>query len=165
MELLIGAGHDRAKRIWLQDDSKFKNLVTLDINPDVKPSVIFDLELITLPFKANLFNEIHAYEVLEHVGKQGDWRFFFAQFDEFARVLVPNGTMFITSPAADSSWVWGDPGHTRFMGLEVYTFLDRNQYEIQLGKTPMTDYRRYFTSNWKIVAVRKDGAAVLRNIK
>jgi len=80
-------------------------------------------------------------------------------------VLVPNGVMFITSPAADSPWVWGDPGHTRFMGLEVYTFLDRNQYEIQLGKTPMTDYRRYFTSNWKIVALRKDGAAVLRNIK
>jgi hypothetical protein len=75
-ELLLGAGHDRQKRIWLQDDSKFKNLVTLDINPDAKPSVIFDLELTTLPFKANLFNEIHAYEVLEHVGKQGDWRFF-----------------------------------------------------------------------------------------
>ena len=75
-ELLLGAGHDRQKRIWLQDDSKFKNLVTLDINPDAKPSVIFDLELITLPFKSDLFDEIHAYEVLEHVGRQGDWRFF-----------------------------------------------------------------------------------------
>jgi len=75
-ELLIGAGHDRTKRVWLQDADKFRNLVTLDINPDAKPSVIFDLELITLPFKANLFDEIHAYEVLEHVGRQGDLRFF-----------------------------------------------------------------------------------------
>jgi hypothetical protein len=77
MELLIGAGHDRGKRVWLQDASEFTNLITLDINPDVKPSVVFDLEVTNLPFKANLFSEIHAYEVLEHVGKQGDWRFFF----------------------------------------------------------------------------------------
>jgi len=74
--------------------------------------------------------------------------------------------MFITSPPADSPWVWGDPGHTRFMGPEVYTFLDRREYIKQLGKTPMSDYRRYFTSNWEIVAVRKsDGTVVLRNIK
>jgi hypothetical protein len=74
--------------------------------------------------------------------------------------------MFITSPPAASPWVWGDPGHTRFMGPEVYTFLNRNQYEIQLGKTPMTDYRRYFISNWDIIAVKEsDGAVVLRNIK
>jgi len=75
-ELLLGAGHDHGKRVWLHDASKFKNLVTLDINPDAKPSVIFDLELKSLPFKANVFDELHAYEVLEHVGRQGDWRFF-----------------------------------------------------------------------------------------
>ena len=164
-ELLIGAGHDRRKRIWLGDDTEFKNLVTLDINPDAKPSVIFDLELVNLPFDDNSFNEIHAYEVLEHVGRQGDWRFFFKQFDEFARVLIPNGMMFITSPPAASPWVWGDPGHTRFMGPEVYTFLNRQQYAIQLGKTTMTDYRRCFVSDWTIIGAKNDGTVVLRSIK
>ena len=76
-ELLIGAGHSREKRIWLKEYSQFQNLVTLDINPDCKPSVVADLNCWTdLPFKADTFDEIHAYEVLEHVGKQGDWRFF-----------------------------------------------------------------------------------------
>ena len=86
------------------------------------------------------------------------------QFDDFARVLVDQGVMFITSPPHDSPWVWGDPGHTRFMGLQVYTFLSRKQYEIQLGKTPMTDYRRYFVSDWDFVG-SEDGSVVLRNRK
>ena len=79
-ELLLGAGHSRDKRIWLKEASQFQNLVTLDINPDCKPSVVFDLRLavcVNLPFKDDSFDEIHAYEVLEHVGTQGDWRFFF----------------------------------------------------------------------------------------
>ncbi len=163
-ELLLGAGHSRDKRIWLKEASRFQNLVTLDINPDAKPNVLFDLEITCLPFKDDSFDEIHAYEVLEHVGWQGDWRFFFRQFDDFARVLVDKGVMFITSPPHDSPWVWGDPGHTRFMGLQVYTFLSRAQYGIQLGKTPMTDYRRYFSSDWDFVG-SEDGSVVLRNRK
>jgi hypothetical protein len=163
-ELLLGAGQSRDKRIWLKEASQFQNLVTLDINPDAKPNVLFDLEIPRLPFKDDSFDEIHAYEVLEHVGMQGDWRFFFKQFDDFARVLVDQGVMFITSPPYDSSWLWGDPGHTRFMGLEVYTFLSRKQYDIQLGKTPMTDYRRCFVSDWDFIG-SEDGSVVLRNRK
>ena len=163
-ELLIGAGHSREKRVWLKGNDQFHNLVTLDINPDCKPSVVSDLDWTDLPFKADTFEEIHAYEVLEHVGMQGDWHFFFRQFDDFARVLVDGGLMFITSPPHGSEWVWGDPGHTRFMGYQVYTFLSRKQYDIQLGKTPMTDYRRYFVSDWDFIGA-EDGSVVLRNKK
>jgi hypothetical protein len=167
-ELLIGAGTDHRKRIWLQNQSRaWSNLTTLDMNPDVKPDVVYDLTGCSLPFKANTFDEIHAYEVLEHIGQQGDWQFFFKQFDDFGRVTKPNGHFFLTSPHCKSSWLWGDPGHTRYVGPELFLFLDRDQY-IQLGKTAMTDYRRYFKSNWRTVFKEQRGESnliVLENIK
>lgn len=147
-ELLIGAGHSREKRLYTTGKQAWTKLITLDMTPEVKPDVVHNLEDLPLPFEANTFEEIHAYEVLEHVGKQGDWKFFFAQFDDFARILKPGGLLIATSPNSTSPWVWGDPGHTRYMGPQVYTFLLRSEYEKQLGKTSMTDYRPYFVSDW-----------------
>jgi SAM-dependent methyltransferase len=168
-ELLVGAGHDLRRKVSLGSGKQgWTTLVTLDINPDCNPNIVHDLEQLPYPIPSNSFDEIHAYEVLEHVGKQGDWRFFFAQFDEFARILKPNGLLFTTSPAHESPWVWGDPGHTRYMGPEVYLFLDRSVYEQQLGSTAMTDYRRCFTSNWaRLVIEEQNGSsiAVLKNLK
>lgn len=167
-ELLVGAGSARDKRVWFDKNSTFANLVTIDINPDGRPSVLADLGSLPLPFKDNSFDEIHAYEVLEHMGVQGDWRFFFAQFDEFARILVPNGIFVATSPPATSKWLWGDPGHTRYMGPEVYTFLQRHEYSKQIGNTTMTDYRRYFKSDWEKIALQSTGEeflVMLRNLK
>jgi hypothetical protein len=167
-ELLIGAGHDRRRKVSLGSGKQdWTELYTLDINPDANPDILHDLEWIPYPIADNDFDEIHAYEVLEHMGKQGDWRFFFAQFDEFARILKPNGLLFTTSPAS-GPWVWGDPGHTRYMGPEVYLFLDRSIYEQQLGTTAMTDYRRCFTSNWQRLVIddQQDKCiAVLKNLK
>ena len=163
-ELLIGCGRSRDKRIFIPGQEKFKNLVTLDMTPEVNPDLVWNLEDLPLPFKDNSFDEIHAYEVLEHVGKQGDWKFFFKQFDDFARILKPNGILAATSPNYASPWVWGDPGHTRFMGQQVYTFLVREEYDKQQGKTAMTDYRPYFTSSWLPVFANENGI-VIQNLK
>jgi len=74
--------------------------------------------------------------------------------------------MAITSPAAPDPWVWGDPGHTRYMGPQVYTFLSRAEYDRQLGVTSMTDYRDYFKSDWQRLHVTAaDKYYVLRNVK
>jgi SAM-dependent methyltransferase len=168
MELLVGAGNSKEKRVWLDDRSGWTRLVTLDINPDGSPDVLADLASLPLPFKDNTFDEVHAYEVLEHMGAQGDWRFFFNQFDEFARILKPSGLFVATSPPYGSKWVWGDPGHTRYMGPELYTFLQRAEYDKQIGKTSMTDYRRYFKSDWESIACQTTGEeflVMLRNLK
>jgi predicted SAM-dependent methyltransferase len=149
MELLLGCGHFRQKRVWSDDDTEWRQLVGIDFNRDIHPDVVADLAASCLPFKDNSFDEIHAYEVLEHMGQQGAWRFFFAQFDEFARVLKDQGRMFITSPHKDSVWLWGDPGHTRYIGPELVYFLDRANYDKNYERgTSMTDYRPYFKSNW-----------------
>lgn len=154
MELLLGCGHSRQKRVYALEDPDWHGLVTLDYTPSVKPDVVANLDDYRLPFKDDTFDEIHAYEVLEHQGSQGDWRFFFNQFDEFARILKDRGMVCFSCPGADSKWLWADPGHRRFIGPDTMIFLNRDQYK-QLGATTMTDYRPYFKSNW-------DGLQVLK---
>src|ERR1700741_3772510 len=117
-ELLIGCGHNKAKKLWIEDQNEWKGLTTLDIDPTTKPGVVWDLVNIPLPFEDDFFDEIPAYEVLEHIGSQGDWRFFFAQFSAFWRILRPGGYIMGTSPKASSPWAWGDPGHSRIISME-----------------------------------------------
>ena len=149
MELLLGCGHFRQKRIWAGDDEDWRQLVALDYSREVKPDVVADLRASCLPFKDNSFDEIHVYEVLEHLGQQGNWKVFFGQFDEYARVLKNQGLIFISAPHKDSVWLWGDPGHTRYIGPELMYFLNRDNYEKNFRQgTSMTDYRPYFKSDW-----------------
>lgn len=113
---------------------------------------------------------MHAYEVLEHVGTQGDFRFFFKQFDEFARILKNGGKFMITCPRYTSVWAWGDPGHTRLISPETFYFLDRPWYDDQIAKdSRASDYRSYFKSDWRIEYVTALNAhqfgIVLVNVK
>ena len=74
-ELLIGAGRRPLKLLSRPDLKEWDNLTTLDLNPDHKPDVVWDLNNIPLPFEDSAFDEIHAYNILEHVGRQGDYKF------------------------------------------------------------------------------------------
>jgi hypothetical protein len=82
MELLIGCGSSRAKKLSTQGRSEWIGLVTLDYEKRHSPDVVHDLHD-PLPFDDDTADEIHAYEVLEHVGRQGDYKFFFQQFADF----------------------------------------------------------------------------------
>lgn len=152
-ELLLGAGNRNDKQIhWKGVPETFQNLTRLDIDPDCKPDVLWDLNNIPLPFEANAFDEIHACDILEHVGQQGDWRFFFAQFTDFWRVLKPGGYLVGACPMWDSPWMFGDPGHTRLISKHSFIFLDQESYN-QIGSTPMTDYRHVYKANFETVAI------------
>lgn len=155
MELLLGAGSSRAKLLSLGDRA-WGHLVTLDINQDHNPDVVHDLEILPYPFDDDAFDEIHAYEVMEHIGRQGDWRFFFAQWAEIYRILKPGGVFFGTSPAFDSPWAWGDPGHTRIINQECLCFLSQPNYA-QVGKTAMTDYRFVWKGDFDVIYSRTEG--------
>lgn len=161
-ELLIGCGSRRQKNITLPGRSEgreFTNLTTLDINPDHKPDVVHDLNSLPYPFEDNSFDEIHAYEVMEHVGNQGDYRFFFAQWEELYRILKPDGQFYGTSPLWHSPWAWGDPGHTRVIQAESLIFLSQEQYHKQIGVTPMTDYRFCYKADFEPLAIQPAGDA------
>lgn len=154
MELLIGCGARRTKLLAPEGAETWTDLVTLDINPDHKPDVVHDLTVLPLPFADDTFDEIHAYEVLEHTGQQGDWRFFFAQFTEFWRILKPGGHLLGSSPAMTSRWAWGEPGHTRIVSHELLTFLSQAEYARQVGNGAMTDYRFVYKADFKVEFAR-----------
>lgn len=195
-ELMIGCGSRWVKdrrlpsasliltRQHSANEYDFKNLVTLDINPDHKPDILFNLERIDgaghnrIPFPVNtedfaptpdnFYDEIHAYEVLEHIGRQGDYRKFFDQFAEFWRILRPGGFLFATVPLWSSEWAWGDPSHTRIITPGTLVFLSQRQYREQVGKTPMSDFRWCYKADFETVYCREvEGATcfVLQAVK
>jgi SAM-dependent methyltransferase len=146
--LLLGAG-DRFKKeviCELSPEKQFKKVVTVDIHGS--PDIWWDLNEFPYPFHDEEFDEIHAYEVLEHLGTQGDYKYFFEQFNELRRILVPGGVFCASVPSQDSIWAWGDPGHTRVLPMAVFGFLTEKIYE-GVGKGPTQDYRDYIDGFWE----------------
>ena len=167
-ELLIGCGSNLAKQVFQKDTTKeWKALTTLDMVPSHKPDVVHDLEVLPWPFDDNSFDEVHAYEVLEHLGKQGDYKTFFAHFSEIWRILKPDGLFYATVPMWDSPWAWGDPGHTRVITKNTLVFLNQAEYG-QVGKTAMSDYRSLYKANLETMAFEEKEhtlAFILRAVK
>lgn len=166
-ELLLGCGNRRIKQLAREDNPVdddgnplWRDLVTLDHDPDCKPDVLHDLEQFPYPFADNALDEIHIYHCLEHVGQQGDWRFFFDQFAELWRITKPDGLLFCVVPATGTRWVWGDPSHTRVIQLESLTFLNQKNYE-SVGTTTMSDFRHYYKASWEMQNYKTEGEEFL----
>lgn len=147
---------------------------TLDMNPRLKPDVVFNLDRIEmpnpypanyifkdnqLPFEPSTFDEIHAYDVLEHYGRQGDYAGFFRGFREMWRVLKPGGYFIGAVPLWSSKYIWADPGHTRVITDTVLSYLCKRWYDDNLPtadtpaddprqNTPLTDYRHLVEPYW-----------------
>jgi hypothetical protein len=181
-ELLLGAGCDHRKRYcaaphhprgWQSVNGK---PVTLDVNKACKPDLWADLnshgdwfashradpdyEGFAYPvlrrMEDDTWDEIHAYEVLEHLGSQGDFTAFFHQFTQIWRILKPNGYLVAEVPSRFSGHLWGDPGHRRAIVAETLPFLDQSQYILQCDgpeatRTPMSDYRGTYKADFKTV--------------
>ncbi len=153
-ELLIGCGHRREKDIkWPESPETYQNLTTLDVNPDCNPDVVWDLNVLPYPFEDNSFDEIGAFEVLEHCGKQGDYKFFFAQFTEFHRILKPGGYLAGSCPAWDREWAWGDPSHVRVITPSSLRFLEQSFYVAEIGKTSASDFRGIYKVDFNYVSM------------
>lgn len=161
--LLIGCGHSRAKKVHLLGEPEWAGeLTTMDINPQCGADVVFDLDRLSipmrdglhgmriLPFEDDSFDEIGAYDVLEHFGRQGDWRGWFTEMAEFHRILKPGGTFGIIVPIGGDALT--DPGHTRFFHRTWFYFLSQEFYLASLKQgAPVTDYRWYWPLDFEVL--------------
>lgn len=158
MELLIGCGSRRDKMLLMPGESpEWNNLITLDIVNAHKPDVQWDLNDRPLPFHSDTFDSIRAFEVLEHLGHQGNYKAWFAEWTEWWRILKPGGVFIGTSPAWNSKWAFGDPGHTRIVSAESLVFLDQSEYDRQVGVTPMSDYRDVYKADFQVIHCQYQG--------
>ena len=163
--LMIGSGRSKVERRLLAPGSMPESetvWTSVDIDADCMPSVVYDLEDIedgyALPFAAETFDEIHAYEVLPSFGTQGDVEGFFNTFKEFWRLLKPKGFFVATVPAFGGPWVHADPASKRVIHPTSVRYLTLEFYD-RLSKEPLADYRRLADGKWwKIVHdVVRDG--------
>jgi len=158
--LLLGTTPDRKnkKRVKfeLSPTSHFDGEVyTLDLQGEESSThAVMDLENLhakgVLPYGDETFDEIHAYEIIEHYGLQGDFRGFFREFGEFWRILKPEGLMMISCPMWDSPWSIGDPGHCRIFAKQSFSWLVEDHYtQIDDGSgSACTDYRAFVDEKW-----------------
>jgi len=156
VELLIGCGSTRERRLAVNGRREWTDLKTLDNNADHRPDYLHNLNHIPYPFESDTFEEVHGYEILEHLGRQGDYLSFFTQFSELWRILKPGGFLAATCPSYRSMWAWGDPSHTRVLTSGTLVFLDQEQYALQVGRTPMSDFRFCYKADFKAVWVKED---------
>jgi len=142
-------------------------LITVDMDPSCDPTLTYDLTQRPLPFPDNYFDEIGAYDVLEHWGAQGDWKAWFDEFEEYWRLLKPHGYMSILVPIGND--FLADPGHTRQIGGSYFTFLSQKAYEVNhQNGTCMTDYRGYWKRDFDVVMIQQienhHVAAIIRKV-
>lgn len=169
-ELVLGCGRSRKKSIYGNDEDPVfsPDTITVDINPAFNPTIVHDLNHFPWPFEDNTFDVIHAYHVLEHLGRQGDHKHFFDTFYEIWRILKPDGTLRAIVPRFNSVWTWGDPGHTRVINQGSLTFISKKEIDRNRKKmTAMTEYD--FRGDFDIIQMTntdKDNLAfVLKAIK
>jgi hypothetical protein len=166
-ELLIGCGRSREKRLRPPGrPAEWEALTTLDYNASHAPDVVHDLEVLPYPFDDGTFTEVHAYETLEHIGQQGDFRAFFAQFQELWRILEPGGFLAATCPSYRSMWAWGDPSHRRVITSGSLVFLSQAQYRSQVDgdpgpRTSMSDFRFCYAADFEAAKEPTYGRALV----
>jgi hypothetical protein len=185
-ELLIGCGRDHKKRYQAAPHHPRTwrgKVVTLDVDSRVKPDLWCDLNAQppwhacamepgqTYELLPDYWDEIHAYQVLEHLGQQGDAVSFFGHFQELWRLLKPDGYLVVAVPSRFSGWLWGDPSHRRAIVEEQLPFLDQAEYIRQCdgpNPTSMSDFRNIYRGDFRCLDQannREDFVFVLQAVK
>lgn len=115
--LNIGSGTDYKK------STDAEQWVNFDINPDVHPDVLGDVDDLRVHFAENEFDEVHLIHVWEHCPD------LMTSMEQIWRVLKPDGRLVIVAPYYTSRWSSGDPTHIHPIGEHTFGFLSYPIYE------------------------------------
>ena len=83
-----------------------EKVIRLDISPEVKPDVVWDLRKIPLPFKKNEFDLIVAHNILEHFTDDQYENI----IEELWRICKPDGVIDILVPYFSHPGAWENVG-------------------------------------------------------
>lgn len=88
--------------------------VNLDVSADVGADVVHDLNRFPWPFEDGTFDEIYAYDVLEHVVDLPP------VLEEIHRIAKPGGVLCVTVPHFSSANAFTDLTHRHFFGWRSF---------------------------------------------
>jgi SAM-dependent methyltransferase len=88
--------------------------VNLDISPAVAADVVDDLNVTPWPFDSNQFDEVHAYDVLEHVSDV------VRALEEIHRISRPGSVLYVTVPHFSSANAFTDVTHRHWFGWNSF---------------------------------------------
>ena len=101
----------------------------------------WNLNNIPWPWMAETFDEIYAYDLVEHLNS------FMEFFDEAWRILKPQGTCTVRVPRYDAANVIIDPTHKRGYHRDCFQYLDPTTYWGEM-------YARVYTDrHWKLIGI------------
>ena len=92
--------------------------VNLDISPDVGADVVHDLNAAPWPFASDTFDEVHAYDVLEHVQDV------VSALEEIHRICRPGAVLHATVPHFSSANAFTDVTHRHWFGWKSFEPFD-----------------------------------------
>jgi SAM-dependent methyltransferase len=91
--------------------------INVDLTADTKPDVVHDLNLRPWPFEASSFDEVHAYDVIEHLDDV------LKTIEEIHRVARPGGTLSVIVPHFSSDGAFTDPTHRHYFGAGTFDYV------------------------------------------
>ena len=120
---------------------RYPHAIHVDINPEVNPNIVWDLNKYPWPFEDNRFKNIIAEHILEHIWVQGDVEGFFKLWKEIWRICKNDAEINVEVPYCMHSLAYSDPGHKSFWGREIFLFVSKKEYERNRKmKSMMTQY-------------------------
>lgn len=92
-----------------------EDYINLDITNYSGVDVVWDLNRLPLPFEDNQFEEILAYNILEHIN-------YLPLMDELYRILKPQGVIKITVPHFTFVEAYADPTHINRFSFLTFSY-------------------------------------------
>ena len=116
LKLHLGCGND------------YRNgYINIDSSDDVKSDLVWNLEETPLPYDNDLFQEIQANHVLEHIVD------FIPLIHELHRIGAPGALLFIRVPFYSSWGQFNDPTHVRFFTPWTFSYFNVGRYSHEVN--------------------------------
>jgi len=100
-------------------DKPMKKAINLDWIKIPGVDIVHNIEKTPWPFKKDEFDEIYAYNVLEHVNN------FIEIMEEIHRILKPNGRVIISGPYYMHKDTFTDPTHKRGFTTKSFQYFEK----------------------------------------